>query len=375
MSRVCISSIHSGHTDCFNILLIYKISIRLEKGTLEFMIKFLSVFWDFTNSISIYLVAGLFLAGILHEILPDEQIKRHLGSKTFYSIFKAVIFGIPLPLCSCSVIPFISALKKKGANSGAVLAFTIATPITGVDSIFATYGVFGWLFTVLRVVTSTVIAVVAGVVGLFTLKEEEKRETVTCGCCGCSCSVQAEESKKGFSLVGALSYGFKNILSDIAKPLLIGLFVGTLITVLGESYLKTALSSSLFGYTAALLIAVPMYVCATSSIPIAASLILAGAPPGAAFLFLTAGPATNAVSIGVVKETLGKRATAVYLLTVIIGSLLFGLLIDYTFQQFYIDPKSVLRVEETRGLLNTVSSIIILTLCVYYLFKKRWGNG
>ena len=342
---------------------------------MELLTQFLKAFWDFTNSISLYLLIGLFLAGLLHEIFPDDLIKKHLGERKLSSVLKAVLFGIPLPLCSCSVIPFISALKKKGANSGAVLAFTIATPITGVDSIFATYGVFGWLFTVLRVVASTVIAVVAGVVGLFTLKGEEKRETATCGCCGCSCSVQLEESKRGFSFTGALRYGFKNILSDIAKPLLIGLIVGALITVLGESYLKTALSSSFFGYTAALLIAVPMYVCATSSIPIAASLILAGAPPGAAFLFLTAGPATNAVSIGVVKETLGKRATVVYLLTVIIGSLLFGLLIDYTFHQFHIDPKSVLRVEETGGLLNTVSSVILLTLCIYYLFKKRWGKG
>ena len=346
-----------------------------KEENLELLTQFLKAFWDFTNSISLYLLIGLFLAGLLHEIFPDDLIKKHLGERKLSSVLKAVLFGIPLPLCSCSVIPFISALKKKGANSGAVLAFTIATPITGVDSIFATYGVFGWLFTVLRVVASTVIAVVAGVVGLFTLKGEEKTETATCGCCGCSCSVQTEESKRGFSLTGALRYGFKNILSDIAKPLLIGLIVGALITVLGESYLKTALSSSFFGYTTALLIAVPMYVCATSSIPIAASLILAGAPPGAAFLFLTAGPATNAVSIGVVKESLGKRATVVYLLTVIIGSLLFGLLIDYTFHQFHIDPKSVLRVEETGGLLNTVSSVILLTLCIYYLFKKRWGKG
>ncbi len=342
---------------------------------MELALQFLKAFWEFTNSISLYLLLGLFLAGLLHEIFPDDFIKKHLGEKKISSVFKAVLFGIPLPLCSCSVIPFISALKKKGANSGAVLAFTIATPITGVDSIFATYGVFGWLFTVLRIVASTVIAVVAGVVGLFTLKGEEKVETSTCGCCGCSCSVPAEEKEKKFSLRGALRYGFKNILSDIAKPLLVGLIVGALITVLGENYLKTALSSSLFGYTAALLIAVPMYVCATSSIPIAASLILAGAPPGAAFLFLTAGPATNAVSIGVVKETLGKRATVVYLLTVIIGSLLFGLLIDYTFHQFHIDPKSVLRVEESNGLLNMVSSVILLTLCVYYVFKKKWGKS
>jgi len=350
--------------------------VKISKGRvkLEFLLEFFKAFWEFTNAMSLYFLIGIIFAGILHEVVPNDWIKTHLGKSSLSSIFKAVVFGIPLPLCSCSVIPFISALKKKGANSGAVLAFTIATPITGVDSILATYGVFGWLFTVLRVLASTVIALIAGILGLFLIKEEEEKETQVCSCCGCSCSVEEEKNKR-FSLRGALRYGFVNILGDIAKPLLIGLVIGALISVLGENYLKIAFSNGIISYLSALLIAVPMYVCATSSIPIAASLILAGAPAGAAFLFLTAGPATNAVSIGVIKETLGKRATVVYLLSVIVGSVLFGVFIDFSFNRMNIDPKSVLRINENFGILSYVSSVVLLTLSIYHILRKKWGSS
>ncbi len=336
---------------------------------MDLIVEFIKAFWSLTSQMAPYLLFGLLLAGFLHEVIPDNWIKEHLGRRGISSVLKAVLFGIPLPLCSCSVIPFINSLKKKGANSGAVLAFTIATPITGIDSILATYGVLGLLFTALRVLASTVIALFAGILGLRFLELEE-REEKSCGCCGCSCSVSSGEVK-GFSVWGALSYGFKNILGDISKPLLYGLLLGALLTVLGKEYLGGFLGNYVLGYVSAMAIAVPMYVCATSSIPVAASLILAGAPAGASFVFLTAGPATNAVSISVVKEVLGKRALVIYLLSVVVGSLLFGILIDLSFLKFHVNPRDVVSFSETPNTLSQISAFLLLGLIGYHLLSRR----
>ncbi|RUM43387.1 MAG: permease, partial [Desulfurobacterium sp.] len=111
-------------------------------------------------------MVGFFVAGILHELIPDDFVKKQLGERNWRSLIKAALLGIPLPICSCSVIPFIGALREKGANKGAVLTFTISTPITGVDSIVATYGIFGLLFTVYRLVTSVILSLVAGFLSL-----------------------------------------------------------------------------------------------------------------------------------------------------------------------------------------------------------------
>ena len=119
------------------------------------------------DAMSIYLLVGLLLAGILKQIIPDDFISKHLGKSSIGSVIKATIFGIPLPICSCSVIPLAQSLRKEGASKGAVQSFLISTPITGVDSILATFSFFGLIFTLFRVLSSIIIAIIVGLIQNF----------------------------------------------------------------------------------------------------------------------------------------------------------------------------------------------------------------
>jgi len=140
---------------------------------MEYIINFIDALLELSNAMSIYILFGLLFAGVLHEIIPDTLVTKHLGESSILSVIKSTIFGIPLPVCSCGVIPIATSIKKSGASKGATLSFLISTPITGIDSIMATYGVFGWIFTIYRVITSIIIAMVAGVfTNIFDKKEE-----------------------------------------------------------------------------------------------------------------------------------------------------------------------------------------------------------
>ncbi|MBA1438788.1 MAG: SO_0444 family Cu/Zn efflux transporter, partial [Epsilonproteobacteria bacterium] len=297
---------------------------------MEYLMLFVDALLDLSNAMAPYILFGLIFAGFLHELVPGSIVKNHLGKDSISSVIKSTIFGVPLPVCSCGVIPLAAGIKKSGASNGATLSFLIATPITGVDSILATYGMFGWAFTIYRIVTSMIISIVAGVLTNFYGKadaaksEEEPEEEGCCSegsCCSSSC-----ETPKGNIFTRAFTYAFGTLLKDIASPLLVGLLVGALITVAVPDNLSEILVHyNWLSYPIVIAIAVPMYVCATASLPIAAGLILAGVSPGAAFVFLSAGPATNTVTIGVVKKMLGVRTLYIYLSTIIIGSIIFGL--------------------------------------------------
>jgi len=272
-------------------------------------------FWVLTNEMALYIVFGVLFAGVLKQIIPEGFVRRHLGKGSIGSVIKAALFGIPLPLCSCSVIPFATSLKKEGASSGSVLAFLIATPITGIDSILATFGFFGSIFTFYRVVSSFVIAIFAGILQNFFAKDEiqNEREDLPQECC-CNESCKAESKQERFSFKKVYTYAVYDIFKDFAKPLFWGLVAGAAISTFLPKDISALLESSpLFTYLLVLAIALPMYICATASLPIAAGLVAAGVSPGAAFVFLSAGPATNSVTIGVVLKTLGKKALFVYL--------------------------------------------------------------
>jgi hypothetical protein len=354
---------------------------------------FFEALWQLSLAMAPYILFGLLFAGILHELVPDSIVTKHLGKDNISSVVKSTIFGIPLPVCSCGVIPLATSIKKSGASKGATLSFLISTPITGVDSIMATYGIFGWIFTVYRAITSMIIAMVAGILTNIFDKEvivEEKKpafsavapQTTTsfsmnapkqeesCGTGEGSCCSASNEVKKGFSFVAALKYAFVTLLGDIAKPLFWGLLLGALITVaIPDNLAELLKDNSWLSYLIVIAIAVPMYVCATASLPIAAGLMLAGVSAGAAFVFLSAGPATNTVTIGVVKKMLGTKSLAIYLGSIIIGSILFGLGLDYIFDVSAIDPTSLIHMDKEGGIIATLSSIILWGLVLYFILK------
>lgn len=335
-----------------------------------------------------YILFGLLFAGILHELVPESIVKDHLGKDSLGSVIKSTLFGVPLPVCSCGVIPLATSIKKSGASNGATLSFLISTPITGVDSILATYGMFGWAFTLYRVITSMIISIIAGILSnIYVTKEENKATFSTTApkktainfataqpskessCCseGSCCSSTAKKDTYA-RLKSALTYAFSTLLKDIASPLLVGLLVGALITVAVPENLSEILKHySWLSYLIVIAIAVPMYVCATASLPIAAGLMLAGVSPGAAFVFLSAGPATNTVTIGVVKKMLGTTTLYIYLGTIVIGSILFGLGLDYLLRDVSINE--LVQMDEHATLVAWVSSVVLWGFVLYYVVK------
>ena len=364
---------------------------------MEYITLFFDALVDLSNAMAPYILFGLIFAGFLHELVPDSIVKNHLGKDSIMSVIKATIFGIPLPVCSCGVIPLATSIKKSGASNGATLSFLISTPITGVDSILATYGIFGWIFTLYRVVTSMIISVLAGVLSniyayeketavqkkpLFSMaapitntsvnnfsavKISSNENEAVCSDGEC-CSTQNSTNKSNGMIQRAFSYAFGTLLKDIASPLLIGLLVGALITVAVPDNLSEILVKyNWLSYIIVIAIAVPMYVCATASLPIAAGLMLAGVSPGAAFVFLSAGPATNTVTIGVVKKMLGTKTLYIYLGTIIVGSLLFGLGLDYLFRD--VNVKELVHMDEHAGLMAWISTFILWGFVLFYVIK------
>ena len=358
---------------------------------MEYITEFFIALIELSNAMAPYILFGLLFAGILHEFVPDTIVTKHLGKDNIFSVIKATLFGIPLPVCSCGVIPLATSIKKSGASKGSTLSFLISTPITGVDSILATYGIFGWIFTIYRVITSMIIAMVAGILANLFDKEEvvaksqfsavkvpnafspvvslPKKEEGSCCSTATSCCAVEEKS---FWLTSALRYAFITLLGDIAKPLVWGLILGALITVaIPQSISDILIEYSWFSYIIVIAIAVPMYVCATASLPIAAGLMLSGVSAGAAFVFLSAGPATNTVTIGVVKKMLGTRSLAIYLGSIIIGSIVFGLGLDYIFTASNINPASLVHMDEEAGVVAIVSSVVLWALVGYLLIRRK----
>jgi len=351
---------------------------------MDTILEFFKNIFILASAMSFYILIGLIIAGILKQFIADDFIYRHLGKNSFSSIIKATIFGIPMPVCSCSVIPLAKSLQKEGASVGAVNSFLISAPITGVDSIIATYSFFGWLFTIYRVFTSIIIAVVVGVVSNIFIKPKSLKfspfkpkvvSNITFNnqnnqSCSSSCCASSSKSSKSFSIKSVFNYAFNTLFSDIAKALFWGLIIGAAFsTFIPKELLENFFNNKILSYIAVLIIAMPLYVCATASLPIAASFLLSGLSPGAAFIFLSAGPATNSVTMGVVASMYGKRALYIYVGVIALLSIVFGLLFDLLFGSLEVlNNKTHL---EELSLLDIISTIILFLLIGFYLIRKK----
>lgn len=272
-----------------------------------------------------YLLLGFFVAGILHAFVPRRLYSKWLGGSDMKSVVLSIAFGVPLPLCSCGVIPAAVGMRKDGASKGATAAFLIATPQTGVDSIAATYSVFGLPFALLRPVAALVTGLFGGLAVNALDKERPGEQAVTSGTAG------FRTDNPGFAdrCLSALRYGFGDMVQDIGRWLLAGLFIAGLITIfVPDGFFVSYAGNKILNIFIVLLAAAPMYVCATGSIPIAAALMLKGLSPGAALVFLMAGPATNAASMMILSRTLVRRSLIIYLMTILSGAIISGLAVD-----------------------------------------------
>lgn len=333
---------------------------------MDFIIGTLEESYFLLNKMSFYLILGFVFAGIVHIFLEEGMIAKHLGKNNFVSVIKASLFGIPLPLCSCGVIPAALSLKKEGASKGAVLSFLISTPTTGVDSILATYGLLGPVFAVYRVIASFVTGVSAGLVANIFFKRDasldkpgEGRPSNAC----CHHHDSAKDHDFVSKIKGAFRYAFVDLLKDTGAWILLGILIGGFISyIVPDSFIARFLGSGWQSMFIMLLIGIPMYVCSAGSLPIATALILKGMNPGAAFVFLLCGPATNSAGLTVIARELGAKAAAIFLGTIIVCSISLGILLNHIWQFLNIDITSHLmrNSEIIPPWLEIVSSIILL---------------
>jgi hypothetical protein len=271
------------------------------------------------NAMSPYLLLGFLIAGILHVFVPKTFYAKYLSRDNKLSVLWAALLGVPLPLCSCGVIPTAVGLKNEGASKGAVASFLIATPQTGIDSILATFSLMGLGFAITRPVAALVTGVCGGFLVNRLVKDNEGEYVAEA-----SCHVES-----GNRLWRVLKYAYFDMIQDIGLRLAIGLLVAALINVaVPDEFFLSFGKQPLLQMLVILVVAVPMYICSTGSIPVAAALMMKGLSPGAALVMLMAGPAVNIASILVVRKSMGSRFTWIYLLTIVGFSILFGLLIN-----------------------------------------------
>ncbi len=272
-----------------------------------------------------YLLLGFLVAGLLYAFVPGSFYRNHLSRPGAWAVVKAALIGVPLPLCSCGVLPTAVSLRKNGASRAAATSFLIATPQTGIDSIAATYSLLGPAFAIIRPVAALVTAFLGG---MAVSRIEEKSDT---SCDAGNDTIDAPRGETfGEKVADALRYGFVDMVQNIGKWLTIGLVIAAAITMfVPDGFFTIFKDCPLLAMICVVIVAVPMYVCSTGSIPIALSLMLKGLSPGAAFVLLMAGPAANFASLIIVSKSMGRKTAAIYLATIVAGAMGIGLCIDY----------------------------------------------
>jgi uncharacterized membrane protein YraQ (UPF0718 family)/copper chaperone CopZ len=286
-------------------------------------------FWGVLSEMAPYLLFGFLAAGVLSVLVSPRLVERHLGGEGPWPVLKAALFGVPMPLCSCGVIPVAASLRKHGASRGATTAFLIATPQDGVDSILVSFSLLGPVFAIFRPIAALVSGLIGGTLVAAGTKDAPTRNGQAEPCQDDCCA----ETRRG-RLRRIFSYGFGALPRDIGKALLVGLVIAALISaIVPKDYFAAYLGGGFGAMLVMMLLGVPVYVCATASVPIAAALVLkAGVSPGAALVFLMTGPATNAATIATVWKVMGRRTAVIYLATVMGTALAAGLTLDYIFR-------------------------------------------
>ena len=369
-----------------------------------FVLEFITLF----SEMAPFLLLGFLLAGILHVWVPNQVYVPKISKPNFASVLWASLFGVPLPICSCGVIPTSIALRREGASKGASVSFLISTPATGVDSILATYSLLGLPFAILRPIAAFVTAMFGGVLTNFATRNESAEVAVAehkeshkhhdhehCGCedhdhdhcecdghdhCECGTLAGAATAKKSFvqKLGETVEYGLVNMVGDVSKWLMIGLLLGALISAFVPNELFLALREyPILCMVCVLLLAMPMYTCATGSIPLALALVAKGITPGAALVLLMAGPATSIASMLVVGKAFGKRTLVAYLASIAFGAMFFGFIVDTFFMDTFLSAMLPQGAAECHGhgALGVFDYICAGLLAVFMIYAKLVHKG
>ncbi|MEG3620028.1 SO_0444 family Cu/Zn efflux transporter [Magnetovibrio sp. PR-2] len=311
-----------------------------------------------------WLLFGLLVAGLIHAWVPQDGLAKILGGRGFRSVLNGALVGAPLPICSCGVLPAAIGLRRGGASREATTSFLVSTPETGVDSVALSYAMLGPFLAVARPIAAVFSAIVTGLL-MRLLPPEKEHPTklavqdapvaTTSSCCssGCCATSNLSELQTSQSELDAidqttkpsalsrtlkgLSYALFDIFDDIALWLLVGLVLAAATVTWVPPQTLGQYGSGLFAMVVMVLVGIPMYICATASTPVAASFILAGVSPGAAMVFMLAGPATNIATLGVVRREMGNQAVALYLTGIICTAIGAGFVTDAVAQAMGVD--------------------------------------
>lgn len=362
--------------------------------------EFLQALWAYITVSAPYLLLGLALSGVIKEFVPMDKVKKWLGKDDFASVTKASLVGVPLPLCSCSVIPTAVTLRKSGASKASTSSFLISTPESGVDSMAVTYALMDLPMTIIRPVAAFFSALLAGALQMVFNKEtkveadapavkeavaasgssccpsskpqtpveEPKKE----GCCGSGMKKETSKEPLSTKLKSSLRYGFSDLSDDIAFWLALGLIAGAFIQVLvPENFFQTLTMNE--SRLMILLVGVPLYICASATTPIAASLVLKGMSPGTALLLLLVGPATNASNIMVLQNYIGKKGVLLNVLAVVGAALLFSYLTDYLYLSYFKAEwaMNIAHEHEHPSVLSNVMGVFLSALIAKGIFNKK----
>ncbi len=375
------------------------------------MIDFLNNLLELTLEASPWLVLGLVIGGLIKSLIPTSFLQKHLSGSGFFSIVKAAIFGAPLPLCSCGVIPAALGLRRAGASKPATVSFLVSTPETGIDSVTISYALLGPFMAVVRPIAAIASAITAGLLVGRSEDNEPVSDTMSeaeIGCCPTSskdqvskeascCSTKPEvehehetldsccssssphketEASKPTGLIKTMWKdivdSFEDLLRDVLYWLVIGLVFAALVKTFVPMTFLAEWGSGLPAMLIMLVIGIPMYVCATASTPLAAGLLLAGVSPGVAMVFLMAGPATNISTLGIIGKELGRRSLIAYLTGVSVVALITGYIVDYLVVLWNIDVQT--QIAHSQEIVPSVVAWVSLLILVAVVIKLKAGK-
>ncbi len=329
---------------------------------MQALLSILTNIWNLSQEMAPYLLFGFIAAGSLSQIFSRTFVKQHLGQQTKYDAIKAALFGVPMPICSCGVLPLAASLRRQGASSSATASFLASTPQTGVDSLLVTYALLGWVFALFR-------ALAAFISGIF---------------CGWSVQsitpphIEQESSESTRStrslrqrLKEALEHGFITLPRDIARPLIIGLILSGILTEwIPQNGFESHLNQPLISMFIMILIGLPLYICSSASVPLAYTFIQAGITPGAALVFLILGPATNMATLTTLGQLIGKRAAIIFLIVLTACALFAGILMNTITPQLGI-LEHVCDAHADKSILHTTSAIILYLILLNGIRLKK----
>ncbi len=333
--------------------------------------------WEIYREMAPYLLFGFLLAGICYAFLPPDFVRKRLGARGMGSVLKGALYGIPLPLCSCSTLPMAVSMKRQGASLGAVGSFLISTPQTGVDSIVVTWSILGPVFAIFRPIAAFLSGIMGGMLldrfgqlGVGPNITDTSTEGCGCGCTSNGCTPKESAPKGRIALF--LTYGLRELPEEIGGPLILGIIIGGVIEAAIPAHLiESALGPGVSGLLLAMIIGVPMYVCATSSVPIALAFLLKGASPGAAFVFLMTGPVTNTAQMSAIYSVFGRRNLILYMGIVCVSAIFFGTLLDQMVGP--LDISKYLGTKEFMPYWVEIGSAALLSLLIFSALYEKMG--